>query len=70
VSSGAAGRTLAALCAVVGACAAPAGDVGVGDVAPDFRLVDKNTASDFVGQELGPSFFRGEASAWYFGHAN
>ncbi len=54
----------------VAACAAPVGEVGVGDVAPDFQLVDQNTASPFEGQELGPSFFRGEASAWYFGHAN
>ena len=63
-------RALLLPIAALAACAAPPGQVGVGDLAPDFQLVDKNAASEFVGQELGPSFFRGEASTWYFGHAN
>jgi hypothetical protein len=55
--------TLAAACADGGA-------VGRGDVAPDFALEDLNPASPTFGEAIGPSYFRGEASAWYFGHSN
>ncbi|MCA9199691.1 MAG: hypothetical protein R3C28_33180 [Pirellulaceae bacterium] len=36
---------------------------------PDFTLVDQNETSPSFGQEISPSDFLGEVSAWYFGHA-
>ena len=34
---------------------------------PNFILEDINPASEFFGQDIGPSFFNGEVSAYYFG---
>ena len=34
---------------------------------PNFNLEDINPASEFFGQDIGPSFFNGEVSAYYFG---
>lgn len=40
-----------------------------GALLPDFSLPDVNPNSPSYGQDLGPSMFRGQVSAWYFGHA-
>lgn len=37
---------------------------------PAFALEDVNPASALYGQLVGPSDYVGEASVWYFGHAN
>ena len=34
---------------------------------PDFTLEDLNPVSEYFGQNLGPSFFQGQVSAYYFG---
>ena len=34
---------------------------------PDFLLEDINHASEFYSQEIGPSFFDGQVSCYYFG---
>ena len=34
---------------------------------PDFSLEDINPESDYFGQNIGPSFFDGQVSAYYFG---
>ena len=34
---------------------------------PDFELLDINPASEFYSQNIGPSFFNGEVSCYYFG---
>lgn len=36
---------------------------------PQFQLVDVNSASATYQQKLSPSYFKGQVSAWYFGHA-
>jgi hypothetical protein len=41
-----------------------------GEILPEFLLEDANQASATHGELLGPSGFRGRASAWYFGHAS
>ena len=33
----------------------------------DFELLDINPASEFYTQNIGPSFFNGEVSCYYFG---
>ena len=33
----------------------------------DFSLEDLNPASSYYGQNIGPSFFNGQVSAYYFG---
>ena len=33
----------------------------------DFNLEDINPASNYFSQEIGPSFFSGQVSAYYFG---
>ena len=33
----------------------------------DFNLEDINPASNYFSQEIGPSFFNGQVSAYYFG---
>jgi len=48
--------------------AAPPVDAGDG-VAPDWSLVDVNTASARSTQSVSPSDYRGKVSAWYFGHS-
>jgi hypothetical protein len=39
------------------------------DAAPDFQLVDLNTASPTFGQTVSPRDFLGQVSAWYFTHS-
>ena len=34
---------------------------------PDFVLEDINPASEYFGQNIGPSFFDGQVSIYYFG---
>ena len=34
---------------------------------PDFTLEDINPASEYFGQSIGPSFFEGQVSGYYFG---
>ncbi len=53
------------------ACTTPYDDNGPleGSVSPEFALVDQNPNSATSGQTLAPSYFRGQVSAWYFGHA-
>ncbi|MFM2160905.1 MAG: AhpC/TSA family [Pseudomonadota bacterium] len=63
-----AGRDLA-LALGLAACHATA-PLAVGDVAPDFSLLDVNPASASYGEALGPSSFEGRVVLWYFGHAN
>ena len=36
---------------------------------PEFQLADVNAASTTYQQKLSPSYFKGQVSAWYFGHA-
>ncbi len=36
---------------------------------PEFQLVDANPSSATYQQTLSPSYFRGQVSAWYFGHS-
>ena len=43
--------------------------LAVGDIAPDFSLIDQNTASPTVGLAVSPSDYLGRVSGWYFGHA-
>jgi hypothetical protein len=38
-------------------------------IAPDFHLLDVNTASKSYGQSVSPRDYLGQVSAWYFGHA-
>ncbi len=47
-------------------------DIGfeTGEVLPEFSLEDLNTSSATFGELITPSYFRGQASAWYFGHAS
>lgn len=53
------------------ACTSPLDDQGVleGLVSPEFSLEDQNPNSATAGQSLAPSYFRGQVSAWYFGHS-
>lgn len=41
-----------------------------GEVLPDLALEDVNPGSPSYGSFVASSFFRGQASAWYFGHAS
>jgi hypothetical protein len=41
----------------------------VGDVMPDFVLLDVNPGSPRSGQAVSPRDYLGQVSAWYFGHA-
>ena len=36
---------------------------------PDFLLEDINPNSEYFGLEIGPSFFTGQVSGYYFGKA-
>ena len=36
----------------------------------DYSLEDINPSSDYVGQNVGTSFFEGEVTLHYFGHYN
>ncbi len=36
---------------------------------PEFQLQDVNPASATYQQKVSPSYFKGQISAWYFGHA-
>ncbi len=47
---------------------ADAGDAGK-TLMPEFGLVDENATSATYQQTLSPSYFKGQVSAWYFGHA-
>ncbi len=40
------------------------------DRAPDFVLMDVNTSSARFGEEVMPRDYKGQVSAWYFGHSN
>jgi hypothetical protein len=39
-------------------------------VYPEFSLPDVNETSPTFGQNVSPSDYLGEVSAWYFGHAS
>jgi len=52
-----------------GSSSPPAGNVPVGDVAPDFTLEDVNPASPTAAQDVSPRDYLTKVSAWYFGHA-
>jgi hypothetical protein len=39
-------------------------------VYPEFSLTDVNETSPTFGQNVSPSDYLGEVSAWYFGHAS
>ena len=39
------------------------------EVMPDFVLEDINPESEYYGQDIGPSFFEGQVSGYYFGKA-
>ena len=41
----------------------------VGEVMPDFTLLDVNPGSPRFGQAVSPRDYLGQVSAWYFGHA-
>jgi len=41
-----------------------------GEVLPEFSLEDVNISSATYGDFITPSYFRGQSSAWYFGHAS
>jgi hypothetical protein len=41
----------------------------VGEVMPDFALLDVNPGSPRSGQVVSPRDYLGQVSAWYFGHA-
>ena len=47
----------------------PAGDVDVGELAPDFALEDVNAASPTTAEDVSPRDYLGKVSAYYFGHA-
>lgn len=53
------------------ACTSPYDGQGPleGLASPEFSLEDQNPNSATVGQSLSPSYFRGQVSAWYFGHS-
>jgi len=36
---------------------------------PGFQLVDVNPASATYQRTLSPGYFKGQVSAWYFGHS-
>jgi len=40
-----------------------------GEVMPSFTLPDANPASATFNQQVGPETYRGQVSAWYFGHS-
>jgi len=41
----------------------------IGDTLPDFTLEDQNSTSATFGQQVSTEAFRGQVTAWYFGHA-
>jgi hypothetical protein len=43
--------------------------LAVGDLAPDFSLLDVNPASPTSGQPVSPRDYLQRVSGWYFGHA-
>jgi hypothetical protein len=43
--------------------------LAVGDIAPDFSLIDQNPASPTANQPVSPRDYLMRASGWYFGHA-
>ncbi|NUO48314.1 MAG: hypothetical protein HOV80_05605, partial [Polyangiaceae bacterium] len=43
--------------------------LAVGDLAPDFSLLDVNPASSTSGQPVSPRDYLQRVSGWYFGHA-
>ncbi len=43
--------------------------IAVGDLAPDFMLVDVNPASPTANQPVSPRDYLQRVSGWYFGHA-
>lgn len=45
------------------------GGIGVGDLAPDFSLLDVNPASPTANQMVSPRDYLGHVTGWYFGHA-
>ena len=60
---------LAGGCGGGGSGGSPAGGIPVGQVVPDFALVDVNPASPTSGLPVSPRDALGSGSAWYFGHA-
>jgi hypothetical protein len=66
--------SLAACGSGAGAAPAPSpppdpGGPTLGQVAPEFALVDVNPASPSTATEVAPSDSLGRVSVWYFGHA-
>lgn len=45
------------------------GPIAVGEVVPDFGLLDVNTASPTSGTVVSPRDYLEQVSGWYFGHA-
>ena len=39
------------------------------ELMPDFSLIDINQNSEYYGEVIGPSFFTGQVSGYYFGKA-
>ncbi len=46
------------------------GPIAVGQVVPDFGLLDVNTASPTSGAVVSPRDYLEQVSGWYFGHAS
>jgi hypothetical protein len=46
------------------------GPIAVGQVVPDFGLLDVNTASPSSGAVVSPRDYLEQVSGWYFGHAS
>ena len=44
-------------------------DTAIGNLVPDFSLVDVNTTSEKFEQQVSPRDYIGRVTAWYFGHA-
>lgn len=42
---------------------------GIGQVVPDFSLVDLNPTSATFNQQVSPRDFMNQTTLWYFGHA-
>ncbi len=45
------------------------GPLMVGDLVPDFSLIDANTASPTSGLAVSPRDYLEQVSGWYFGHS-
>lgn len=66
--SGATSGTTTSSSATTGAGGAPA-MLAVGDLVPDFSLLDVNPASPTANQPVSPRDYLQRVSGWYFGHS-